>query len=192
MKRLALLILVLLTFVAGQAQTTEKRIYTQAEQKAAQEREEQKKMEEIQDSIHYVEAVNSLEKLDFVVEADKLIFKHGETAYVTSNTNFISLSDDQAVVQIAPFNNGGPNGVGGITLEGKASNIKMQTDKKGNITFSMNVMGTGISASISISLLKGSHRATVTVNPNFSSNRITLSGYLIPKAYSTVFQGTSF
>lgn len=192
MKRLAFLMFALLTFVAGQAQTTEKRIYTQAEQQSAQEREQQQRMEEIQDSIHHVEAVNSLEKLDFVVEADKLIFKHGETAYVTSNTNFISLSDDQAVVQIAPFYSGGPNGVGGITLEGRASNIKMQTDKKGNITFSMNVMGTGISASISISLPQGGHRATVTVNPNFSSNRITLSGYLIPKAYSTVFQRTSF
>ena len=192
MKRFALFMFVLLAFVSGQAQTTEKRIYTQAELKAAQEQKEQKKMEEIQDSIHHVEAVNSLEKLDFVVEADRLIFKRGETAYVTPNTNFISLSDDQAVVQIAPFNSGGPNGVGGITLEGRASNIKMQTDKKGNITFSMSVIGNGISASISISLPQGGHRATVTVNPNFSSNRITLSGYLIPKAYSTVFQGTSF
>lgn len=123
----------------------------------------------------------SLEKLDFVVEADKLIFKHGETAYVTLNTNFFSLSDDQAVVQIAPFNSGGPNGVGGITLEGRASNIKMKTDKKGNISFSMSVIGNGISANVSLSLPQGSHRATVTVNPNFSSNRITFSGYLVPK-----------
>ncbi len=182
----------LLTFAAGQAQTTEKRIYTQAELKAAQEQKEQKKTEETQDSILFVEAVKSLEKLDFVVEADKLIFKHGETAYVTSNTNFFSLSDDQAVVQIAPFNSGGPNGVGGITLEGRASNIKMKTDKKGNISFSMSVVGNGISATVSLSLLQGSHRATVTVNPNFNSHRITFSGYLVPKECSTVFQGTSF
>ena len=135
--KFTLLMLSLFLYVTGQAQTVEKRIYTQAELKAAQEREEQKRTEEVQDSILFVEAVKSLEKLDFVVEADKLIFKHGETAYVTSNTNFFSLSDDQAVVQIAPFNSGGPNGVGGITLEGRASNIKMKTDKKGNISFSM-------------------------------------------------------
>lgn len=192
MKKITLLMLSLFLYVTGQAQTVEKRIYTQAEQQAAQEREEQKRTEEVQDSILFVEAVKSLEKLDFVVEADKLIFKHGETAYVTLNTNFFSLSDDQAVVQIAPFNSGGPNGVGGITLEGRASNIKMKTDKKGNISFSMSVIGNSISANVSLSLPQGSHRATVTVNPNFSSNRITFSGYLIPKECSTVFQGTSF
>lgn len=181
MKKITLLMLSLFLYVTGQAQTVEKRIYTQAEQQAAQEREEQKRTEEVQDSILFVEAVKSLEKLDFVVEADELIFKHGETAYVTSNTNFFSLSDDQAVVQIAPFNSGGPNGVGGITLEGRASNIKMKTDKKGNISFSMSVIGNGISANVSLSLPQGSHRATVTVNPNFSSNRITFSGYLVPK-----------
>lgn len=107
MKKITLLMLSLFLYVTGQAQTVEKRIYTQAEQQAAQEREEQKRTEEVQDSILFVEAVKSLEKLDFVVEADKLIFKHGETAYVTLNTNFFSLSDDQAVVQIAPFNSGG-------------------------------------------------------------------------------------
>lgn len=181
MKKITLLMLSLFLYVTGQAQTVEKRIYTQAEQQAAQEREEQKRTEEVQDSILFVEAVKSLEKLDFVVEADKLIFKHGETAYVTLNTNFFSLSDDQAIVQIAPFNSGGPNGVGGITLEGRASNIKMKTDKKGNISFSMSVIGNGISANVSLSLPQGSHRATVTVNPNFSSNRITFSGYLVPK-----------
>lgn len=39
----------LFLYVTGQAQTVEKRIYTQAEQQAAQEREEQKRTEEVQD-----------------------------------------------------------------------------------------------------------------------------------------------
>ena len=84
----------------------------------------------MQDSINYAKALHALETLNFVMEADQLVFKRGRTAFVTSATNFVSLSDDKAIVQVAPFNGGGPNGIGGITLEGRASNIRIKTDKK--------------------------------------------------------------
>ena len=45
MKKITLLMLSLFLYVTGQAQTVEKRIYTQAEQQAAQEREEQMRTE---------------------------------------------------------------------------------------------------------------------------------------------------
>ena len=191
MNRLFIMVVVLLAGMSAYAQS-EKRIYTKAEQKSAEERELQERMEAVMDSVNYADAVKALEELDFVLEADRIVFKRGETAFVTSNTNFISLSDDKAVVQIAPFNGGGPNGVGGITVEGRASNIRMKTDKKGNITFSMSVMGTGISATVDLSLPKGTNRASVTVNPNLNSNRVTLDGRLLPKERSSVFKGTSF
>lgn len=191
MNKLFVLITILLATTSVYAQT-EKRIYTQAEQKDAEERELQKKIEAIQDSMSYVDAVDALEKLDFVLEADRLVFKRGENVFVTPTTNFVSLSDDRATVQIAPFNGGGPNGVGGITVEGLASNIKIKTDKKGNTFFSMNVMGTGISAMVDISLPKGTNRATVTISPNLNSNRVMLNGSLLPRKRSTVFKGTAF
>lgn len=190
MLRLSFLLAILLGANMVCFSQTEKRIYTKAEQENTRNREEQKRLEAIQDSLDYVQAVNSLENLDFVLEADRLIFKRGRTVFVTSMTNFVSLSDDEAVVQVAPFNGGGgPNGVGGITVEGKASNIKLRTDKKGNSYFSMSVMGTGISASVDISLVKGSNRASVTISPNFNSNRITLEGRLLPSEISTIFKG---
>ena len=151
-----------------------------------------KQLAAIQDSINYKNAVSALEKSNFVLEADQLLFKRGGTAFVSSNTNFVSLSDNRAIVQVAPFNGGGPNGVGGITVEGSASNVKVQTDKKGNTTLSMNVMGTGISATVNIFLFKGSNYASVVISPNYNSNRITLRGRLVPKEYSTVFKGSSF
>lgn len=191
MNRLFLFMAMLLVSAAMYAQT-EKRIYTKAEQEEAQERQLRKQLEAIQDSINYEEAAQALENLDFVLEADKLIFKRGEVAFVTSTTNFISLADDHATVQVAPFNGGGPNGVGGVTVEGRASSIKLKTDKKGNITFTMSVLGNGISAMVDISLPKGTNQASVTINPNFSSNRITLSGVLLPREKSSVFKGASF
>ena len=56
----------------------------------------------------------------------------------------------------------------------------------------MNVMGTGLSASIDIHLNKGSNRASVTVNPNFHSNRVTLNGRLLPSEWSNILQGRTF
>ena len=187
-KRLILLVMLLASAVAAGAQT-ERRIYTKAEQESAQKREVEKRIEAIQDSIRSVEAFAALEQLDFMLEANRLSFKRGETAYVTSNTNFVSLSDDKAVIQIAPFYGGGPNGVGGITLEGRASNIKLKTDKKGNVILTMSVSGTGLSAMVDISLPKNSYMASVTVNPNFHSNRVTLYGVLLPSGKSDVFKG---
>ena len=199
MRNVFILLALLLTYATASAQT-ERRIYTSSELKSMQTRsekneltkEQKKQIEAIQDSIHYAQAIQSLETLEFVMEADQLVFKRGHTAFVTSTTNFISVSDDKAVVQIAPFYGGGPNGVGGITLEGKASNIRIKTDKKGNTFFSMNVMGTGLSASIDIQLYKGSNKASVTVNPNFHSNRVTLNGVLLPTEYSSVHKGHAF
>lgn len=211
MKRIITSICLLLLVAAASFAQTEKRIYTSSEKIAIENarikadstlrakskqdakalKELQKRIEAQQDSIAYDNAVKALDSLDFVLEADKIIFKYGDMAYVQSNTNFISLSDDKAVVQVAPFNGGGPNGVGGITLDGRASNIRMVTDKKGTITYSMNIQGAAISAIVTITLPKGSNNATVAIDPTFNSNRITLSGRLLPKSKSRVFKGSS-
>lgn len=93
----------------------------------------------------YVKAEKAISKKDFTLEADKVVFKYGQTAFVNTNTNFVSVKGDKSVVQVAlniPVS--GPNGLGGITLDGNVSNYEVQKDKKGNIHVSMNVMGTGI------------------------------------------------
>lgn len=151
----------------------------------------QKKLEAQQDSVAYANAVKALDSLDFVLEADRIVFKYGDMAFVQSNTNFISLSDDKAVVQVAPYNAGGPNGVGGITLDGSASNIRMSTDKRGTITYSMNIQGVAISAVVTITLPKGTNEAIAVIDPTFSSNRITLNGKIVPRSASKIFKGTS-
>lgn len=211
MKKLIITMCLLsLVAMAGFAQT-EKRIYTTSEKIAIENarinadstlkakakadaktlKAIQKRIESERDSVAYANAVKALDSLDFVLEADKLVFKYGDMAFVQSNTNFISLSDDEAVVQVAPYNAGGPNGVGGITLDGRASNIRMRTDKKGTITYSMNVQGAAISAVVTITVPKGGNTAIAVIEPTFSSNRITLSGKLIPRKNSRVFKGTS-
>ena len=155
-------------------------------------REEKKALQAEIDSLQFAEAARALNNRAFTLEADKVVFKYGQTAYVTSNTNFVSVHDDQATVQVA-FNIpiSGLNGLGGVTVEGSFSKYDLHKDKKGNVTLSINVMGTGISARVDITLYAGSNEATVNILPNFSSNRLTLNGVIVPLHKSQVFKGRS-
>lgn len=145
-----------------------------------------------EEQLKYMKAVEALNDNEFVLEADRITFRNGRFSYVAPSTNFVSMSGDKATIQLA-FNSpyAGPNGIGGVTVDGKASNVKTKTDKKGNITFTMNVFGTGVSATVSFSLISGSNQCTATVTPNFNNRVITFSGYLYPKSESSIFKGRS-
>ena len=173
MKRVLLLLAVLL-FSAGTMMAQQDK----AAEKAAKKAEKEAKK------------AAALKEKDFVLEAERVEFKRGQFVYVTPSTNFVSMKGDRATIQLA-FNTAaaGPNGIGGITVDGSASNIEMKTDKKGNVTFSMMVQGVAVSANVTIRMVKGTNKCTATVSPNFNSNRISFTGYLYPSDQSNVFKG---
>lgn len=196
MKKLfALLALVLvsastLTF-AQESERDVKRADRKAQRDA--ERAKMKAEEQAYDAVSYEQAVQALKDKQFVLEADQVIFRNGQSAFVSTTTNFVMMNGSRATVQIA-FNTPypGPNGIGGVTVDGTASDMKMTTDKKGNVNCNFSVQGIGISAQVFISLTNGGNNATVTVNPNFNSNTLTLNGNLVPLSQSDVFKGRSW
>lgn len=155
-------------------------------------KKQRKQLKAMMDSINFARAAAAMDNMDFVLRADRLVFKYGHTAYVNSVTNFISVSGDYATVQVAPFYGGGPNGVGGITLDGRVSNVKYETRKNGNWSLSMSVMGSIISATLNIELYAGGNNAEVTITSNFRSNKITLTGTLTPPDDTYIYKGTSY
>ena len=126
-------------------------------------------------------------------QANQVMFRNGQTAFVTSNTNFVLVNQGRGTVQVA-FNTvyPGPNGIGGVTVDGTVSDIKTSTDKRGNINCSFSIQGIGISAQIFLTLTNGDNNATVTISPNFNSNTMTLSGSLLPLNQSNIFKGRSW
>lgn len=144
------------------------------------------------DSIVHQEAIDAINNKAFTLEADQVTFKYGQTAYVASNTNFVSLNGDDAVVQVA-FNIplSGLNGIGGITVDGTVSNYDIKSEKNGDTLVSMSVTGVGISATVYIRLYKDSDKASVSILPNFNSNNLSLSGHIVPLHKSNVFKGRS-
>ena len=144
MKKIVLLLAVLLfgagSMMAQQDKSAEKAA-KQAEKEAKKaEKAAKKAAEEAEANALFEQAVQALKNKDFVLEADRIEFKRGSFVYVTPNTNFVSVKGEKATIQLA-FNTpaAGPNGIGGITVDGTTSGVQMKTDKKGNVMYEMNV-----------------------------------------------------
>jgi hypothetical protein len=173
--------------------------YQQEMQKWHQEMEEfkarsaeRREINELTDSIAGVQAAAAVLNRDFVLEADQVTFKNGNTVFVNSNTTFIAVKGNRAVVQISPSNfSSGPNGVGGVTVDGSISGMQRMVDKKGRTTISFNVMGIGINAQIEIYMTPGTNQASATIYPNFNSNTVWVDGEIVPYENSDVFEGMS-
>ena len=153
----------------------------QAERKA--QREAQKAREKAENERNYTIAVQALKEGKFVLEADQLVFKRGRSAFVSSTTNFVLMDGEHASVQIAANNAlAGPNGIGGITVDGSRKEMKITTDKKGNVNCSFSVQ-------VYITLTNGGNNASARISPNFNSNTLTLNGVLVPLSQSNVYKG---
>ena len=196
MKKIVLLLAVLLfgagSMMAQQDKSAEKAA-KQAEKEAKKaEKAAKKAAEEAEANALFEQAVQALKNKDFVLEADRIEFKRGSFVYVTPNTNFVSVKGEKATIQLA-FNTpaAGPNGIGGITVDGTTSGVQMKTDKKGNVMYEMNVQGVAVSARVTFRMAKGTNKCTASVSPNFNSNRISFTGNLYPSSESNVFKGRS-
>lgn len=155
-------------------------------------RAQRKAKEAAEAKLRYETALNAIKEKAFVLEADKITFKRGQFIYVTSFTNFIMVNGERATVQLT-FNTmrSGPNGIGGITVDGTISEPKIKISKRGTVDYTFSIQGIGISAQINLTLNEGDNTASADVNPNFNSNRTTMSGVIVPLEESNVFKGRS-
>ena len=154
--------------------------------------DERRHIQELTDSIASVQAFAAVKNQDFVLEAQTVQFRNGPTVFVNDMTNFISVKGNRAVVQISPSDfAAGPNGVGGVTVDGMISGQEYRVGKKGFATYSFNVMGIGINAQVEIYLTPGTNQASATIYPNFNSNTVWLQGNIVPYENSRVIEGSS-
>jgi hypothetical protein len=154
--------------------------------------DERRHIQELTDSIASVQAFAAVKNQDFVLEAQTVQFRNGATVFVNDMTNFISVKGNRAVVQISPSDfAAGPNGVGGVTVDGRISGQEYRVGKKGFATYSFNVMGIGINAQVEIYLTPGTNQASATIYPNFNANTVWIQGNIVPYENSNVIEGSS-
>ena len=165
MKKVLFLAALLLVCFSGVTNAQTRKQREDAKREAwKKERQEKKALEAQQDSVSYVQAINALKNGSFVLEADNVVFRNGIMRFVSSNTNYVEVNDGQGIRQ----------------------------DKDGNVYYNYGINGIAVSATVSIVLTGGTNQASVTINPNFSGNTLTMNGYLVPYNESSVFQGTTW
>ncbi len=147
----------------------------------AQKKAVEKRLQQIHDSIDHVFAEEALNEGYFVLMADRINMRNYTYPNPQPNMNFVLVQGNKATIQLA-FNNGsaGLNGLGGITVEGSVSGVKMRTDKKGKIYMDFSVMGAAVSAQVFITLYEDSNSAMAIINPNFGPGSMTVYGKLVP------------
>lgn len=136
---------------------------------------QRKAQREYEDSVVAEIARRAVLDSSFIAGADQIMTKRGRSVNVASNLNYVSLNGNVGVIQIAStYGMLGFNGLGGITLEGTVRDMDVRFDKKGNLTMSMRIVGSGRSGEAVLQMAKGSNRAVVQVKGTFSSSSITM------------------
>lgn len=151
-------------------------------------RDQRRHARQAADQAAHEAALLALKNNNWVLMANTLYSPRGQAIPVSDNTNFIQFKDNTVYVQLAFNGIAGPNGLGGITVQGTPGNISSKTDKYGNLTYSFYVNGTAITAQIVINLNGGDNYAQATVYPMMNNNNLTFSGTLVPTAQSGIFR----
>lgn len=180
---LALLIALTCISINSHAQQTAKQ-QARAEARAAKRAAAQEANQEA-----FQKAESAIDEKNWVLTANTLYGPNGESYVVSGMTNFIQFDGNTVYLQLA-FDNvvDGPNGIGGITLEGSPSSMQKTTTKNGGIVYNFDVNGVTLNADVQIIINAGNNYATGTVYPAFSSNNLTFSGYLVPTSESGIYR----
>ncbi len=189
-KLLFLLMLGLFAFPVAEtlAQTQTQTQQLTKKQLRQMKRDQRKHAREVANQATHEAALTALKDNNWVLMASTLYGPRGQAIPVSDNTNFIQFKDNTVYVQLAFNGIAGPNGLGGITVQGTPSNISSQTDKYGNLTYSFYVNGTAITAQIVINLNGNGNYAQATVYPMLNNNNLTFSGTLVPTSQSGIFR----
>jgi len=153
---------------------------------------EERKRQQAKEAAEYAKLVDYMVKNStFVLEADMLFDKYGQSQPVSSMVNFISADSTEGVLQVGSPMYLGRNGVGGVTVDGRISDYEYTVnEKRESYTVSYNLKSPVGSYSVHMTVSKTGH-ADARITGNFSSGSLRYSGKLVHPAESRVYKGMS-
>ncbi|MEJ2596665.1 MAG: DUF4251 domain-containing protein [bacterium] len=126
----------------------------------------------------------------FVLEADRLRDRRGNTVNVPATLNFIAVDSLEGVLQVGSNSYVGRNGVGGITEQGTVSNYSYKlNEKNGSYTVTYYLRSPGGSYDVQM-VVYSDGRADATVSSTWPG-KLNYSGFLVAPGASRVWKGTT-
>jgi hypothetical protein len=126
----------------------------------------------------------------FVLEANTLKDKRGNSIQVSSNINFVASDSITGVIQVGSNTYIGANGVGGVTVSGSIADYKYTQNEKNGTYYITYYLRTPVgSYDVRISVFSDG-RADADVASTTWGDRLRYSGYLVPPGISRVFKGS--
>ncbi len=186
MKNISLVLVVIvslaLAFQSNAQSNSEKKKMEKAARKAA-------KMEK--DSIDNANLRALVETRAFVLEANTLYSRVGDSFVINPVTNFVGFDGKYSTIQLAFDQVVGWNGVGGVTLDGTITKMEIVDNKSGfGFTITANVrqnVGSTVTMLFRVSI-DGSAR--VDISGSFS-DRLIFQGRIVSLAETRVYKGTT-
>ncbi|MBB6459536.1 DUF4251 domain-containing protein [Flammeovirga kamogawensis] len=174
---------------------TEKEQRKLAKKKAKEERKKAKQLAKQQakaeETARFEMSKQAMKDQKFVLQANQVYDRYGNVAQVTNSINFIKLNGDVCVVQLGFEGIVGYNGVGGITLDGKITDLELKENEHGGVNMSFNVQGSMMQAAVRINLNGADNWADASVRSQTENIEVKFRGNLLPTDLSSVFQGAT-
>ena len=185
MKKVIIIVLAALITLPAFTQELSKK----EQRKLEKELKNEQKAEEAAQKAEIVNAMVHYQR--FVLEANTLRDKRGNSVNVSSNLNFIASDSISGVIQVGSNSYIGSNGVGGVTVSGSISNYKYSiNEKSGSYNISYYLRTPVGSYDVRMTAFSDG-RADADVSSTTWGSKLRYSGYLVPPAMSRVFEGSS-
>lgn len=185
MKRVITIVLVTLLTLPAFTQELSKKEQKQLEKELKKEQ----KAEELAKKAEVVTAMVQYHR--FVLEANMLKDKRGNSLIVSSDINFIAADSISGVIQVGSNGYVGRNGVGGITVEGSIADYKYtKHEKSGSFSVSYYLRTPVGSYDVRLTVYPDG-RANANVSSTTWGDKLSYSGFLVPPGISRVYKGTS-
>lgn len=182
--------IVLLVIVLGSSLIIES--YAQTKKEEKKKEKAAKKAAKIEaDSISNANLKMMVASKAFVLEANTLYARSGQSFILNSTTSFVGFDGKNSTIQLAFDQLVGWNGVGGVTLDGTIAKFEIIDNKKGfgftiNVTVRQKVGG----AVTMIFRVSSDGNARVDMSGTFGE-KLTYQGRIVSLAETSVYKGTS-
>lgn len=181
-KLVVMLCLGLMVFSINAQEKTKKQKLTRAEKRELRQQQEEATKQVV---------ASIIEARQFVLEANVIKNKRGDSFPVNSSINFVKVDSAIAIFQFGSAHTIGINGVGGVTVEGRINTFEVhKREKSGSYYIRIGIAAPSGFYDIQLSISSvGTTEAQVTA---LSNNRINYSGKIVPISQSHIYKGSSY